>query len=122
MHNVAICWHFIVNRLSHTVLSLILPPTLHRTAYPVLHDLVVGEDTGFKVAPVLTFHTHTCARKVSRSDISSLHIKYHQLEMHPRTAYPFQVGRKDGVAVKVIPEHRPWFFGVYQPHINAFLQ
>lgn len=79
------------NILSATVLTISPHPNFIELVDGRLHKFrVIGKDASFKVAAVFTLHAHTCARKVSRSDVCRLRVKYHQLKKYPRTAHPFQ--------------------------------
>lgn len=87
------------------------------------HQLWIrGQDARLEIAALRAFHAQRRSRQVRRPDVGRLQVHDDELEMHPRTHHPLQVGGKDGVLVEIRAERRPGLLRMDQPHIHPTLQ
>ena len=116
--------------LSNRIPAKILPfaglavfsnPNIIELVHSLLNQFgVVGEDTSLEVAGAIAFHADACASEVGAADVGYLVIEDQNFEMHPWTKRPFQTIKQSRVFVEVLAEGGTWFFGVDEPHLNAF--
>lgn len=87
------------------------------------HQLRIrGQDARLEIAALRALHAQCSTCQVRRPDVGRLQVHDDELEMHPRTHHPLQVGCKDGVLVEILAERRPRLLGMDQPNIHPALQ
>jgi hypothetical protein len=102
-------------------LAVFAYPNRIELVHGLLNQLrVVGEDASLEIAGAIAFHADACAGEVGAADVGNLAIKNQDLEMYPWAKRPLQAIKQGGVFVEVLAERGAWFFGVDEPHLNAF--
>ena len=79
----------------------------------------VGQDAGFKISTMVSFHSDARPCKICAANIYFLTIENKHFEMDTRTQHPFQTVVKYRIFIKILAKILSWLFCVNKPHLHA---